>query len=73
MPDNDSTWLAVFSAVDKLEESCAELGIKEYKIVQIKNGDEFCRSVIGYGLRIMLDPFTIRSENKTRWTEVVLP
>ena len=72
MPNNPSYWLAVFSSVEKLEESCADLGIRDYKIKQITDGRDFVESIIEQGVRIMLDPYAVRSENKTRWTEVVL-
>jgi len=62
----------VFSTLDKLEESCAELGFKDYRIKHIDDGREFIESVMEGGVRIMLDPYRVTSENKTRWTEIIL-
>lgn len=72
MPNNPSCWIAIFSSVEKLEEACADLNIRDYKIKQITDGRDFVESIIEQGVRIMLDPYAIRSENKTRWTEVVM-
>lgn len=72
MPGNPHFWLAVFSTLDKLEESCAELGFKDYRIKHIDDGREFIESVMESGVRIMLDPYRVTSENKTRWTEIIL-
>lgn len=70
MPDNPNFWVAVFTTKDKLEESCADLGITDYTIKQVTDGKDFVESIVENGVRIMLDPYAIRSENKTRWTEI---
>jgi hypothetical protein len=72
MPNNPSFWVAVFSTKDKLEASCAELGITDYTIKQVTDGRDFIKSIVEGGVRIMRDPYAVRSENKTRWTEIIL-
>ena len=72
MPGNPHFWLAVFSSLVRLEESCAELGFVGYRIKQIDDGRDFIESVMEGGVRIMLDPYRVTSENKTRWTEIIL-
>lgn len=71
LPENSAIWITVFSSVDKLEEFCADAKITEYKIKQITDGRDFVQSLAEQGVRVMLDPFAMRSENKTRWTEVI--
>jgi len=72
MPGNPHFWVAVFTNKDKLEESCADLGITDYTIKQVTDGKDFIESIVEGGVRIMLDPYAVRSENKTRWTEIIL-
>jgi len=72
MPNNPHFWVAVFSTKDKLEESCADLGITDYTIKQVTDERDFIESIVEGGVRIMLDPYAVRSENKTRWTEIIL-
>jgi hypothetical protein len=69
-PDHSNFWVAIFSTVDKLEESCAEFKIPKYKVKQISDGNEFLQSIFDAKIRVMLDPYLMKSENKTRWTEV---
>lgn len=71
MPGHTDVWVAVYSTVEKLEESSSYLGLKNYKIVPITDGVDFANSIFESGRRIMLDPFALVSENKTRWTEIV--
>jgi hypothetical protein len=72
MPDNPHYWIPVFSTQEKLEKSCAELSIVDYKIKQITDGYDFLDSLREQNVRVMLDPYAVISENKTRWTEIVL-
>lgn len=72
LPENPNFWVAVFSTKYKMEESCVDLGIENYAIKQITDGIDFIESIVEHGIRIMLDPYILRSENKTRWTEIVL-
>lgn len=71
MPGNPSFWVPVYSSIEKLEESCAELGIKSFKVKQITGSRDFVKSLVEQNIRVMLDPYAVRSENKTRWTEIV--
>ena len=48
MPGNPHFWVAVFSDENKLEESCAELNIRDYKIKQITDGRDFLESFANY-------------------------
>jgi hypothetical protein len=68
MPNNSQIWIAVFSTNNKLNRSCAELGIVDYVIKEITDGNDFLESIVKLDIRIMLDPYVV--ENKTRWTEV---
>src|SRR4051812_745900 len=72
LPDNPNYWVPVYSTVDKLEESTAQLNIKNYSIKQITDGMDFAGSIFDAGVRIMLDPYVVTSEKKTRWTEVAI-
>lgn len=69
IPNNHQIWIAVFSTKDKLDRSCAKLGIFDYVIKEITDGNDFVESIVKLDIRIMLDPYTV--ENKTRWTEVM--
>lgn len=71
LPGNPSWWVPVFSSVEKMEESCAELGIRDYSVKQITDGFDFVTSIVEAGGRVMLDPYRVSCENKTRWTEIV--
>lgn len=73
LPENPHYWVAIYSDEDKLRIGCADLGIGEgeYKIKQITDGVEFLDSILSAGVRVMLNPYSLRSENKTRWTEII--
>lgn len=71
MPNNPSYWVPVYSTVEKLEESAAELGVVGWKIVKIDDGVDFSESVFSAGYRIMLDPYILPNDKVTRWTEIV--
>lgn len=72
LPDNDDRWVAVFSTQKRLEKTCLELCISDYNIKQITNGSDFISSILEAGLRIMLNPYLVIEENKTKWTEITL-
>lgn len=73
LPNNPNYWVPVFSTVEKLEAGCVDLNINDYFIKEISDGLEFIESIKIVGLRVMLNPYSVREENKTRWTEIVLP
>lgn len=70
MPYVDDFWVAIFSDLDKLDDGCRRLGIKDYKIKLILDGRDFIDSIKENNIRIMLDPYVVLEKNKTRWTEV---
>lgn len=74
LPGNDSYWVIAYSSIEKMEEGMADLGVPkdQYKVKHIDNGREFVESIVEHGIRVALDPYTIRHRNVTRWTEIVL-
>ena len=72
LPGNPYYWVPIFSTEDKLKQSCVELDISDYCIKQITDGRDFLASLSEQNVRVMLDPYAVKSENKTRWTECVM-
>ena len=72
MPMDKYLWATVFSDVEKLKESCKFLGVFNYKIKQIEDGEDFANSLFEHNIRIMLNPYIINDNGiyKTRWTEI---
>lgn len=73
LPNTDALWCVVFSDADALRASMKFMGIEEYKIKEVKDGQEFAESLLASGqVRLMLDPRVDTTEGKTKWTEIVL-
>lgn len=73
LPNMNALWCVVFSEVDALKASMDFMGIEEYKIKQVQDGQEFAESLLASGkVRLMLDPRVDTTEGKTKWTEIVL-
>ncbi len=63
-------FLPIFSTVEKLQEQLPIINpLAPTKVKQITDGRECLESVLGYGLRVMLDPY-VTDHGTTRWTEV---
>lgn len=71
LPDNPSYWVAVYTTEEKLRAGCIDLNIHDYKIKQVTDGIDFIDSICSVGIRVMLNPYSVREENKTRWTEIL--
>lgn len=71
LPNNPSHWVAVYSTEEKLRQGCIDLNILDYRIKQITDGIDFLNSICSSGVRVMLNPYSILEENKTRWTEIL--
>lgn len=71
LPGNPSYWVAVYTTEEKLRAGCVDLNIQNYRIKEVTDGVDFLDSICSAGIRVMLNPYSIRSENKTRWTEIL--
>jgi hypothetical protein len=72
LPGNPHRWVMVFSTIAKLEAAMADMGITDHVCKYVEDGLEFIQSVLETGVRIALDPYRVKGEDKTRWTEITL-